>query len=301
MSLNDKNYKSVIKDIKTKGFTAKFWQDHRSVVAKGCGVAKAMNQLKSLGVPPSGEFKSVDIDSIHLVIKAFEDLDKAMLKAQGRAVKAAPLGKHTYELCRGYGEVINARLFEARAYKKTSDKKLAEVKQKNNDDTKKELEKFNKQRDKDREVIFKEMAELDKRARGILKACTAMFTDVSLAAKDVSKLHEGLKSQMGPGGQVDPKIAERFEKGLVALQKKYNLPLHGNNIRKALPKIFKETSGQYSKYMKLDFGKEERISLGASIREAHDALKKATAAFDTYAERHKAFAQDIKSAQAQGA
>ena len=42
--LDDKNIKSVIKSIPKKGFTAKFWQDHRAAFASGSGVAKALNK-----------------------------------------------------------------------------------------------------------------------------------------------------------------------------------------------------------------------------------------------------------------
>ena len=80
--------KSDIKDVVTKGFTTKWWRDHRANACKGCGVAKAMDKLTQLNVPPTGLPTKTKPEYAADLIPLYTDLLSAFTKASGKCGKA---------------------------------------------------------------------------------------------------------------------------------------------------------------------------------------------------------------------
>lgn len=289
-TLNDKNIGSVIKDIPKKGFNVKFWQDHRSAFVQGSGVAKCLKGLKDRGVPPSGDPSEVPIKEMAHVIDWFHKLDSALAKAKNKCGKPQ---SHTEKFCEAFIKVVVKRIDEAQALLKNASKAEA-AQEKTRLDTEKELQKFNKQQGQTQELVLDELADLDKRARNMAKACAEMSKDIKLATADVNKIAKGLETQWDGNGKVASELAKRFENGLVAIQKKYSLPLHGQNLKSSLPKVLKELVGLFPQYAKLDYAKKERLAAGKSLKEAQDGLKAAQASFKLYAEAHKSLASSLK-------
>ncbi|MCB4455993.1 hypothetical protein [Leisingera sp. McT4-56] len=289
-TLNDKNISSVIKDIPKKGFTVKFWQDHRSAFVQGSGVAKCLKALKDRGVPPSGDPSGVPPKEMEHVIDWFYKLDSALAKAKKKCGKPQ---SHTEKFCAAFIKVVLKRLEEAQRLLKNASKAEA-AQEKQRQDTDKELQKFKKQQEKQQELVLDELADLDKRAKNMAKACEEMTKDIKLATADVNKLIKGLETQRNGDGKIAPDLGKRFENGLTAIQKKYKLPLHGQNLKSSLPKVLKELTSLFQQYLKLDYAKRERISAGASLKEAQDGLKAANASFKIYAESHKKLALAFK-------
>jgi len=288
--LSDKNIDAVIRDIGKKGFLPKFWQDHRAWTASGSGVAKCLKALNDKGVGPSGDPSDAKLSDMQAVIDLLGELYKALGRAEGKCTK---LQSHTKKFCDGFIKVVNKREMEAIKLLKNASK-IEAARDKQLQEEQKELDKFKKQQEKNVELVLKELTELDKRARSTTKTCEDMTKDIKLATADANKLLKGLDTQKNGDGKVPAPIAERFEKGLLALQKKYNLPLHGSNLKTSLPKILKEMTGLFPQYFKMEDIKKERMSAGASLKEAQDSMKAAQAAFKTYSEVHKSLASAMK-------
>lgn len=289
-TLTDKNIDAVIRDIPKKGFLPKFWQEYRSKVTSGSGVAKCLKALNDRGIGPSGDPSEAKLSEMKAVIDLLGELYKALGRAEGKCTK---LQSHTKQFCAGFIKVVNKREAEAVKLLKNADK-IEQAQEKQLQDEQKQLDKFKKQQEKNQELILKELIELDKRAKNMAKACGEITKDVKLATADVNKLIKGLDTQRDGDGKVPGELAKRFEGGLVALQKKYNLPLHANNLKSSLPKVLKELVTLFPQYFKVEDLKKERISAGASIKEAQDGLKAAQASFKIYSEAHKTLAAALK-------
>lgn len=288
--LDDKNLSGVIASIPKKGFTAKFWQDHRSVFVQGSGVAKCLKALNDRDVPPSGDPSDVPLSSLQTVIDYYYKLEAALLKAKKKCTGAQ---SHTKKFCDAFIKAALKRADEAEKRLKNIAKDEA-VKEKQRQETEKEYAKFKKQQEKEQDLMLDKLADLDKRARNVTKACEDMDQDIKLATADVNKLIKGLDTQRDGNGKIVPEIAKRFESGLESIQKKHKLPLHGQNLKTSLPKIFKEMTKQLLTYDKLDYAKQQRKSARASLMEASDSLQDAKDSFKTYAEAHKKLAFALK-------
>ena len=292
-TLDDKNTKSVIKDIPKKGFTAKFWQDHRSGFCSGSGVAKMMNKLKAYNIPPSGDPSNASMMEMEAIVETYGKLYEAMGKAESKCTK---LQSHTKQLCAAYMKEIRRLEAVAVTLIKNADKVEARKEQAKKDEAK-EFAKFKDERDKTRGLVLKELEKLDTQARKVTKACESIQKDVSLATVDLKKLTAALDGQLDGSGKVAPELLSRFEKGLVSLQKKYNVPIHAQNLKNSLPKIFKELTGAFPQYSKLDYAKEERMSTASALKAAQEQLRKADRTFKTYAEFHQAMAAMMNGAK----
>lgn len=289
--LSDKNIDSVIKDIPKKGFLPKFWQEYRAKVTSGSGVAKCLKALNERGIGPSGDPSDAKLSEMKAIIDLYGELYKALGRAEGKCTK---LQSHTKKFCEGFIKVVNKREAEAvKLMKNTA--KIEAAQERQLKDEEKQLEKFKQQQEKTQELVLKELIELDKRAKNMAKACGDITKDVKLATADVNKLLKGLDTQTDGDGKLPGELAKRFENGLVALQKKYNLPLHASNLKSSLPKVLKELVTLFPQYFKVEDLKKERISAGASLKEAQDGLKTAQASFKTYSEAHKSLAAALKN------
>lgn len=113
--LNAKNIDSKIAEMKKKGFTVKWWRDHRSAVAKGSGVGKQLDTMLSWNyINAAGK---VNEDTVRkAAVKDtyrghFVDLKDCFLKAKGK--------------CKGKGFAESKKLCEA--YIKEVDRMLREI------------------------------------------------------------------------------------------------------------------------------------------------------------------------------
>lgn len=292
-TLTSKNVDSIIRSIPKKGFTAKFWQDHRSPLCQGSGVGKALKALSMYDVPPSGDPSMANPHDLEAIVKRFEELWSALGKAMG---KCGSLQKESKKFCEGFMKAAMAREKEAKALLKAREKNK-QAQDIANAKTDKEMQRLKKEHLDNRQLVIDELLELDKRARAMSKVCDALVQDVKLATIDVKKLTAAVEGQLDGNGKLAPELLTRFEKGLTALQKKYNLPLHGANLKKSLPDQLKELQGLFPQYAKLDYAKKERMAAGKSIKEIQDKLKRAQATFKTYAEFHMAMAASMNSAR----
>ncbi len=295
ITLDDKNLDKIVRELPVKGFSAKFWQDHRSKAASGSGVAKCLARLKNLGVPPSGDPSEAPLEKIDDIIIVLGDLYRSLGKAEGKA--RGRFFEHTKKFCAAFIKVVEKRESEALKLRQHA-AKIKAARARELAETDKKLRDYKKQQETMQELVLDELAELDTRARNMATACRDILTDLKLAAKDVGKLHHGLTSQMNPDGLLPQPVADRFEKGLLSMQKKYNLPLHGANLKNSLPKILTELTGAFPQYFKLDYAKKERLATGKSIKEAQDGLQAAKKALQQYAEAHKSMAKDLKKVAA---
>lgn len=291
--LDDTNIKSVIKSIPKKGFTAKFWQDHRASFCSGSGVAKMMNKLKAYNIPPSGDPSNASMMEMQAIIDTFGKLYEAMGKAEGKCTR---LQSHTKQLCAAYMKEIR-RLEQVAATRIKNADKVQAQKEREKEHEAKQFEKFNAQRDKQQAIVLKELEELDTQARNMAKACEMIHKDVSLATVDVKKLTAALDGQLDNSGKLAPELLSKLEKGLVSLQKKYNVPVHAQNLKTSLPKIFKELTSAFPQYNKLDYAKQERMSAASALKAAQDQLRNADRSFKTYAEFHQAMAAMMNGAK----
>lgn len=292
-TLDDKNVKSVIKDIPKKGFTAKFWQDHRAAICQGSGVAKAMNRLKSYKIPPSGDPSNASMMEMSFIQEAFTDLQKALNKAK---TKCSGLQKHTKKMIDAYISEVD-RILDTIATMVQNQDKEEEQREKLKKDEEKAFEKVRKEQEKNQMLVLKELEEIDKRARNMGKACDIMVNELAQATADIKKLTTALQTQTKANEKLAPELLKRFEDGLVALQKKHNVPLHAQNLKNSLPKLFKDLTTNFKQYFKLDYAKKERMSTGAALKSAQDQMTKAQRSFKTYAEFHQAIAAEINSAK----
>lgn len=283
-SLTSKNIASVINGISSKGFTAKYWRDHRSKVASGSGIAKLMDKLKAYKVSPAGDLSDVAPGELEGVLATFEALYSAFGKAMTKCNKK--LQAETRSFCEGYMKVIQKREKETALLIKQREQNAKNLKVARQEEQK-QFDKFKDDEKKKQAIVLKEMEEVDRNALNMAKACDDMITDIKLAVVDVKKLEKALQSQIGDDGKVAAPLLSKFETGLVSIQKKHKLPIHGGNLKGALPKVLKQLTDAFPQYIKLDFAKKERIATGKSIKSAQDTLNRANGEFSIYSEAHK--------------
>lgn len=108
--LNDKTLKKAISEIKSKGYTKKFWQEYRASAASGSGVAKAMTGLNKMGLPANGETKKLPVQDLQAIMSGIDDLIACLKKAQGKCKKGQ---EHTKKLCEAMIKHIKAESLAA--------------------------------------------------------------------------------------------------------------------------------------------------------------------------------------------
>lgn len=302
-TLNERNVKSVIADIPKKGFRTKFWREYRANACKGSGVAKLMDSLEKMGVPPSGDPGKANLDQMPDIVQTFSMLSNAMLKAGGKCGK---LQSHSKEMCTAYRKIIAKLEDKAGELARNADKiRQQEMEneiriQKENEATDQHLEKLKKENEERKKLVKKELSDLDQRAKKIDGACQTILKDINQARKEFATVRDAFKSQHDKEGVDNQLLEAKIDTTYRAVFKKRNIELHGKNINTTLPKILKDATGLFSQYANESDLKNERISTGKSLKSAQDRFVEAQNEQRVIETQFKQLLQEVQSARGEG-
>ncbi|KAE9628147.1 hypothetical protein [Parasedimentitalea maritima] len=279
-ALNNSNIEKIKKLILKEGYLTSFWREYRSNATKGCGVGKALDNLKKLGVPKNGDPSKGKLDQMPEIIQGFDDLSVAMLKARG---KCGGGQKHTKEFCVAYGKHIEKLHAEAVKLAQGGAQK-AMAKELLKDDPKKE-------KGLDPKVIqanTKAILEAAKKYTELAKWLVAVQQTSAKAAKLLESKMSAWASQRNNDG-ID---TQRLDAAMEAAIKKIAVDAKIKPSFQNMQKTQKELQNILKVVKKI---KTEGIDPKV-VRASSDAIKKGDKAFDLARKAIEGFLSDYKGA-----
>ena len=217
-TLNDGNIKDICKQIPKKGYTKKYWQDHRARSAHGSGIGATMESLTNLGMDSTGNPTKIPRGKLENAVPLYEKLNLCFTQAKKKA--EGKKSSHTVKFCQAYSEQTVKYFKQVKQLHDAYKKDLANASKAASDLIDKQ-----KQEADDKALLIQHDTD---QLKALVKVSQTMQAKMAPSVKTLTKLSAVFNQQIqqmeqGGPGAFPPKVLTQVENGFKQGVAKANL------------------------------------------------------------------------------